>query len=62
MTTPLIIYAIEQHVDYVGSFVESLWVSEELAKEEMQRMEKKFPNLKGILSVEPWELKDVMND
>jgi len=40
---PLVVWAIEQHVDYVGTFVESLWLTQELAEVELHRLEKRYP-------------------
>lgn len=40
---PLMVWVIEQHVDWVGTFVDSLWISQELAEVELRRLEARYP-------------------
>lgn len=34
---PLTVWAVEVHVEYTGTFVDSLWISKELAEQEAAR-------------------------
>lgn len=43
VAAPLVVWAIEQHVDWVGTFVDSLWLTQELAEVELHRLEARYP-------------------
>jgi len=50
------VFAVMQHVEYVGSFVESLWSTEVLALEEIILLETKYPRRRGEWEIETWEI------
>ncbi len=52
VAAPLVCWAIEQHVPYEGSFVESLWLTKELAEQELARI--RNPNIDR--TIEEWTI------
>lgn len=51
---PLTVWAVMQHVDYVGKFVESLWMTEELAETERERIARQYPQRASDYEVEEY--------
>lgn len=51
---PLVVWAIEQHTEYVGTFVDSLWLTKELAEVEFQRLTSRYPERRTEWEVVEW--------
>lgn len=60
MNAPLIVWAVEQHENYVGVFVDSLWISKELAEQEVERLKNKYK--RDDWTVEEWAINEVPNE
>lgn len=59
---PLVIWAIEQHVDYVGTFVDSLWLTQELAEVELHRLLVLYPDRQNRFDVVEWPVGEIPNE
>lgn len=59
MPAPLIVWAVEVHYKYTDTFVDSLWISKELAEQEAARRNAlERSDSHASFSVEEWTIQD----
>jgi hypothetical protein len=62
VAAPLVVWAIEQYAEYVGTFVDSLWLTKELAEAEFQRLTSLYQERRAEWKVVEWPVGETPND